>query len=212
MDPVNRVSGPGVCLPLDNIDTDQLIPARFMSRSRSDGYGEYLLHDMRFAEGGAPDPGFILNQMSTPPRILVAGRNFGCGSSREAAVYALLDHGIGAIVAESFADIFRGNAARNGLLTVALPATDLGALSDALAHTPGAAVSIDLETCTLVGPADMPIAFDYDPGVRKRLLQGLDDLSATLEHVEEIVRFETSYETRLSWMWPRNPKEHPRPT
>lgn len=205
MDPVSCVSGPGVCLPLDNIDTDQLIPARFMSRSRSDGYGDYLLHDMRYGDDGRPDPGFVLNRLDTPPRVLVAGRNFGCGSSREAAVYALLDHGIGAVVAAGFADIFRGNAARNGLLTVELAATDLDTLADALAQSPGGAVSVDLETCTLVGPADMPIPFDYDAGVRKRLLQGLDDMAATLEHAEAISAFTRARRERAPWAWPSRP-------
>ena len=200
MEPVTRISGPGVALPLDHVDTDQLIPARFMSRSRSDGYGDQLLHDLRFDAEGAPDPDFPLNIPAERPRVLVAGANFGCGSSREAAVYALLDYGIGAVVAEGFADIFRGNAARNGLLTVALDPTDLATLSDALRHAPGAAVTVDLEACRLTGPADTGFAFGYDATVRDRLLRGLDDLSATLEHEGEIARFTAEHAARWPWI------------
>ena len=120
MQPFTIATGPGVVLARDNIDTDQLIPARFMKRTRSEGYGDQLLYDLRFREDGAPVADFPLNRMAERPALMVAGENFGCGSSREAAVYALVDHGIRAVVAGSFADIFRGNAAKNGLLTIAL--------------------------------------------------------------------------------------------
>lgn len=204
MKPVTRIVGPGLALPHDNIDTDQLIPARFMSRSRSEGYGDHLFYDLRFHPDGQPAPDSPFRALSGRPAVLVAGDNFGCGSSREAAVYALLDHGIGAVIAKSFADIFRGNAARNGLLTVTPNDTDRMALMQALTNAPGATVAVDLEGCKVTGPDDMAFAFAYDPALRARLLSGLDDLSATLQHEAAIARFTAAHLAAAPWTLPRS--------
>ena len=204
MKPVTRIVGPGLALPRDNIDTDQLIPARFMSRSRGDGYGDQLFYDLRFDPDGHPAPDSPFSAIPGRPAVLVAGDNFGCGSSREAAVYALVDHGIGAVIAKSFADIFRSNAARNGLLTITPDETDRNALIEALTNTPGATVAVDLESCRVTGPGDMAFAFTYDPALRARLLSGLDDLSATLLREDSIARFTAVHLDAAPWIVPRN--------
>ncbi|WP_118134516.1 3-isopropylmalate dehydratase small subunit [Oceanicella sp. SM1341] len=203
MTPFTTVTGPGAALPRDNVDTDQLIPARFMKRSRTEGYGDQLLHDLRFDPEGRPRPDFPLNRLPAPPALLVAGANFGCGSSREAAVYALWDHGIRTVVASGFADIFRNNAARNGLLTVALPEAERATLCAWLEAHPGAETHVDLEAQRIEAERLAPIAFDIDPQVKRRLLLGLDELSETLEEEESIARFEAAYLAATPWALPR---------
>ncbi|TFF21869.1 3-isopropylmalate dehydratase small subunit [Jiella endophytica] len=207
MQPFTTVSGPGVVLARDNIDTDQLIPARFMKRTRAEGYGDQLLYDLRFDEDGDPVEGFPLNQMSERPVLMLAGRNFGCGSSREAAVYALVDHGIRVVVADSFADIFRGNAGKNGLLTIALGAAERGRLAKFLEPRPGenapAEVFVDLDAQEISAEGLGTIAFDIDKGLKRRLLLGLDDLSETLEDEPTIAAFEERYFAAAPWVVPR---------
>ena len=201
MKPFTTVIGPGVVLSRDNVDTDQLIPARFMKRTRAEGYGEQLLHDLRFDRNGKPDPDFPLNRTTAPPVFMVAGRNFGCGSSREAAVYALVDHGIRVVVAESFADIFRGNAARNGLLTIALDASTRQRLA-ASVNDGDRALEIDLQAQQIRGEATGTIGFDVEPSVKRRLLLGLDEVSETLENEPAIAAFEALYFERTPWVVP----------
>ncbi|ORE87545.1 3-isopropylmalate dehydratase small subunit [Aurantimonas sp. 22II-16-19i] len=207
MQPFTTVSGAGVVLARDNIDTDQLIPARFMKRTRSEGYGDQLLYDLRFGEGGEPVPGFALNRMAERPVLMVAGENFGCGSSREAAVYALVDHGIRVVVAGSFADIFRGNAAKNGLLTIALSEAGRQRLAsfigEAGAGTGSARhLTIDLEAQEIRAEGLKTTGFDVDPGVKRRLLLGLDELSETLEDEPQIAAFEARYLEGAPWVVP----------
>jgi 3-isopropylmalate/(R)-2-methylmalate dehydratase small subunit len=172
-------------LGLANVDTDQLIPARFMSRPRDQGYGAYLLHDLRFDAGGRPRPDFILN---TPryasARILVARRNFGTGSSREAAVYALWDFGIRCVVAPSFGDIFASNAVKNGLLPAIADEDDVETLLRELA-TSAPVLRVDLDTQS-VGTEARQFAFRIDPVRRRQLLNGWDDVDLTLRHTEQI--------------------------
>ena len=209
MQPVTIVTGPGVALPLNNIDTDQLIPARFMSRSRSEGYGDQFMYDLRFDEDGGAREDFPLNRLPELPAVLVAGDNFGCGSSREAAVYALLDHGIRVVVAPSFADIFRTNAARNGLLTISPAETDHVALVKHLEATPGAIISVDLEAQIVSGDELEAFSFPYDPALKRRLLLGLDDLTETLEHEPAIRAFERVLFQQAPWTFPVNPIADP---
>src|SRR5215813_12358175 len=141
--PLHAVAAP---LPVPNIDTDQIIPARFLWRKRGDGWGHLLFHDLRFHDDGSARPQFVLNHPHyQAAQILVAERNFGCGSSREHAVWALFDYGIRAVMAPSFGDIFFNNALQNGLLPVVLPAPDVAALLAALQQNPGARVGVDLE-------------------------------------------------------------------
>ncbi|MEM8869520.1 MAG: 3-isopropylmalate dehydratase small subunit [Pseudomonadota bacterium] len=183
-----ELEGPVVRLPRDGIDTDQLIPARFMSTPRSEGYGDYLLHDLRRGPDGTLDPEFPLNASRGP--ILIAGADFGTGSSREAAVYALVDAGIRAVLAPSFGDIFAANAANNGLLTVALAEKTLAALRPVL--------RIDLVSRSIVsGPTSL--RFDLDEVTAQKLINGWDDIDLTRAHQDAI---SAHRETIPAWVWP----------
>ena len=193
--------GLAVALPLADVDTDQLIPARFMSASRAEGYGGFLLRDLR---GGDPD--FPLDR-HPGASVLVAGPNFGCGSSREAAVYALLDAGIRVVAAESFADIFAGNAANNGLLAARMP--DAALLLGALADGPLPARA-DLAAGTLtVGDATLP--FDLAPRDREKLVTGQGDIDLTLARAGEIAAFRDRRRAAHPWAWPGQPEPAPSP-
>ena len=206
MQPFTTVCGPGVLFDRDNVDTDQLIPARFMKRSRAEGYGDQLLYDLRFNEDGDPEPDFPLNQVAGKPVLMVAGKNFGCGSSREAAVYALVDYGIRVVVAAGFADIFRGNAAKNGLLTIPLAEADRQRLAAFLAAGDGAAtgadLTVDLEAQEIRADGLVTIGFPIDPGLKRRLLLGLDELSETLQDEPAITAFEQRYCAAAPWVVP----------
>ncbi|SOD93340.1 3-isopropylmalate dehydratase small subunit [Caenispirillum bisanense] len=200
MTPFVRETGRAVVLPVDNVDTDQIIPARFLRKPRGGdaGYGDYLLHDLRRDADGAPKPDFPLNAPGPAPLVLVAGDNFGCGSSREGAVYALVDAGIRVVVSTRIADIFRNNAVRNGLVPVELSAADHAALTDVLAREPDAAVTVDLEQGVLTaGALRLPVALDA--GSRRRLLCGLDDIGETEARLAEIDQAERRYTVRRPW-------------
>jgi len=180
------IEGPAVALPQDNIDTDQLIPARFMSVPRKDGYGPYLLHDLRFDDSGTPRPNMALNR-HPDARILVTRRNFGSGSSREAAVYALVDFGIQAVLAPSFGDIFASNAVNNGLLPARLPEEQIEALIARLGEG-SAVMTVDL-TDGVIRIGNEVIPFDLDPIWRLKLINGWDDIDMTASHGTAIAAF-----------------------
>jgi 3-isopropylmalate/(R)-2-methylmalate dehydratase small subunit len=191
-------------LGLANVDTDQLIPARFMSRSRGQGYGSYLLHDLRFDAGGAPLPDFILNAPRyAGARILVAGRNFGTGSSREAAVYALWDYGIRCVIAPSFGDIFASNAVKNGLLPAVVDEAAVEALLRDLATSPPV-LQVDLATRSIRIDARQ-FAFGVDPVRRLQLLNGWDDIDLTLRHAEQIASYRRQRIAAEPWILPAPP-------
>jgi 3-isopropylmalate/(R)-2-methylmalate dehydratase small subunit len=178
-----------------NVDTDQIVPARFLQKPRRDGFGQYLFHDLRFRADGSENPGFILNQ---PPyraaRILVAGQNFGCGSSRENAVWALYDYGFRMAIAPSFGDIFFNNCLKNGLLPVTLSHEIVGALLVSLQASPGQALQADLASQTVVFGNGARHEFAIDPFSKYCLLNGIDELDYTLSRMDEIVAFEREYE------------------
>lgn len=202
MQPFRRLVAPACPLPIANIDTDQLIPARFMKRSRAEGYGGYLLHDMRFKSDGTPDPAFPLNQPAfANAQIIVARRNFGAGSSREAAVYALADFGIRCIVAPSFGDIFASNAVNNGLVPAKVSDADAEALLGALGG--GAReLTVDLEQQTItVGKLALP--FEIDSVWRMKLLNGWDDIDLTLSQAGRIAAFAAADRSKRPWATPR---------
>lgn len=202
MEPFRTLSAPACGLPVANVDTDQLIPARFMKRSRSEGYGSYLLHDMRFESDGAPKADFPLNHPgATGARILVARRNFGAGSSREAAVYALVDFGIRCVIAPSFGDIFASNAVNNGLLPARVEEKDAEALLERLAAEPGDA-TVDLENQRIVA-GNLSIAFKVDPVWRLKLLNGWDDIDLTLAQADAIAAFTERDREARPWATPR---------
>ena len=191
--------GRAVALPLEGIDTDQLIPARFMSAPRADGYGRFLLHDLRFDTDGAPRPGCPLAR-HPDASILVVRRNFGGGSSREAAVYALQDFGIRAVIGSSFGDIFAGNAVNNGLLPARVSEGDAAALLDALGD--GAAdAAIDLAQGTVV-LAGMRITFALDPVWLTKLINGWDDIDLTASLTDEIRAFRDHDASARPWATP----------
>ena len=201
MEPFLRLDARAVPIGMPNIDTDQIIPARFLWRKRRDGFGHLLFHDLRFSDGGAPKPDFVLNQDAyRDARILVAGRNFGCGSSREHAVWALCDYGIRAVVAPSFGDIFFNNSFQNGLLPVVLPAERVASLRGLLERSPGTALAIDLEVQTVTGPDGIADRFEIDPFRKECLLAGTDDIAFTLGHRERIAAFENAYEATVRWL------------
>jgi 3-isopropylmalate/(R)-2-methylmalate dehydratase small subunit len=190
-----RHEGLAVLLSEENIDTDQLIPARFMTAPRSEGYGRFLLHDARVAPDGMALPHPLNDTAAT---ILVAGRNFGCGSSREAAVYALADFGVRAVLAPSFGDIFAGNAVNNGLLPGVIDEVTFTALAGYLGE-PGL-VSVDLDAMT-VGFGDRQAPFALDPVWRTKIMRGWDDIDLTASHRPALEAFA---ETRraMGWTWP----------
>jgi 3-isopropylmalate/(R)-2-methylmalate dehydratase small subunit len=181
-----RHTGRVAVLDRADVDTDQIIPKQFLKRIERTGYGEFLFHDWRL------DPGFELNRPEyAGATILVAGRNFGCGSSREHAAWALQDYGFEVVVAPSFGDIFASNAAQIGLVAIALPEEQVRRLmgTDEL--------TVDLEALTIGPDGGEPIAFDFDPFRRHKLLNGLDDIGLTLELDGEIAAFETSHPARV---------------
>ena len=202
MRPFTRIEAIAVPLDVANVDTDQLIPARFLKKPRGAGsdYAGYLLRDLRFRADGTPDPAFVLNRAPFDrAEILVADANFGCGSSREGAVYALVDFGIRAVVAPSFGDIFAGNAAKNGVLTVELPAAQLVSLRAVLHAAPGACVAIDLAAQTVTMPDGQTLEFAIDRFRKTCLLEGLDDIALTQRHADAIAAFEAADAGTRPW-------------
>ncbi|MGE0852481.1 MAG: 3-isopropylmalate dehydratase small subunit [Hyphomicrobiaceae bacterium] len=196
--PLDAVAAP---LGVPNIDTDQIIPARFLWRKRGDGWGHLLFHDLRFDDGGTPRAEFILNRPEfRDARVVVADRNFGCGSSREHAVWALYDYGIRAVIAPSFGDIFFNNSLQNGLLPVVLPASTVDAFITALVQAPGTRIKVDLEAQCVTGSDGVPHAFEIDPFRKQCLLDGADELAFTLGLDEQIDAFEKAYERTVSWL------------
>ena len=192
MEPFVKLTG--VAVPIDrvNIDTDQIIPAIHLKRIERTGYGRFLFSSWRFREDGSLNPDFVLNDPKyQDPRILVAGRNFGCGSSREHAPWALQDFGIRCIIAPSFADIFYNNSFQNGLLPAVLPEDDVQQIMDKLKQEPGAKLSIDLESQRIWDEEeDLVIGFEIDPFRKNCLLSGLDDIGLTLQREDRIAAFE----------------------
>lgn len=192
--------GLAVALPRDNVDTDQLIPARFMSVPRSEGYGGFLLHDMRRDESGDLVPDFPLNRHADAS-VLVAGRNFGSGSSREAAVYALVDAGFSAVIAPSFGDIFASNAVNNGLLPARVSEEEATGLMQALGDATAKA-KVDLESRKiLIG--DQRLEFALDDGWRTKMINGWDDIDLTLQYRVEIEQFRKTRIQTAPWTWPQ---------
>jgi 3-isopropylmalate/(R)-2-methylmalate dehydratase small subunit len=189
MRPLNIISGTAAPLPLANIDTDQIIPKQFLKRVERSGFGEFLFFDWASDHEGELDPGFVLNKPEYRDSvILVAGKNFGSGSSREHAPWALEDWGFQAIVAESFADIFKGNCSKMGLLTVELTEPEIAMLIS-IAEAPGNTVTINLPNQT-VSAEGFEASFDIDPVVKHNLVNGLDHIELSLHYVEHIDSFE----------------------
>ena len=193
-----------VAAPMDrpNIDTDQLLPARFLRRPRDEGFGDLLFIDQRFDDDGKPRPDFVLNQEPyKEARIIVGDRNFGGGSSREGAPWALLDYGFRCIIASSFGDIFYNNSLKNGLLPVRLPEDAVKAIRAQLHDNPGTTITVDLEAQTVTSPNGTTHSFDIEPFRKQSLLKGLDDIGMTLEHEDKIDAFEASFREKRPWLF-----------
>jgi 3-isopropylmalate/(R)-2-methylmalate dehydratase small subunit len=188
---VTRFEGPAVAITRDNIDTDQIIPARFLKTTSRAGLGSHLFADWRWEPGGAPRPDFILNApVAATARVLVAGWNFGCGSSREHAPWALADFGFRAVIAASFADIFRQNALKSGLLPVQLPVEAHAGLLALVGAEPGTIVGVDLARQAVALPGGGEASFSIDPFARECLIAGVDEIGWVLAHGEAIARYE----------------------
>jgi 3-isopropylmalate/(R)-2-methylmalate dehydratase small subunit len=192
MEPVIRVRSKTTVIPSSNIDTDQIIPARFLTTTTKDGLGRQLFADWRYRADGSPNPDFILNQPEARgAQVLVAGRNFGCGSSREHAPWALLDFGFRAVISTEIADIFRGNSLKNGLLPIVVD----DATSRWLLDHPGAEVDIDLNAARLTLPTGVSVSFPLEAFARHCLMNGIDELGYLRSKIGEI----EGYEAARSW-------------
>ncbi len=203
MEKFTRLTATACPLDVANLNTDQIVPARFLKRPRASGFGEALLHDLRFDAEGRERPDFPLNRPAwRGARIIVGGRNFGCGSSREGAVYALYDYGIRCVIAPSFGDIFSGNAVQNGLLTALVPDEHAAEIMATLAHAPELAVTVDLEQQTILC-GNRSYAFSIDPVRRMRLLNGWDDIALTEAFRDKISAFKADDRMRRPWATPR---------
>jgi 3-isopropylmalate/(R)-2-methylmalate dehydratase small subunit len=203
MDKFTRLAATACPLDVANLNTDQLLPARFLKWPRSAGLGKVLLHDLRFDAEGRERPDFVLNRPAwRDAKVMVGGRNFGCGSSRESAVYALYDYGIRCVIAPSFGDIFSGNAVQNGLLTAIVPDDEAAEIITALTATPELPVTVDLEQQTIVC-GNRSYAFSIDPVRRARLLNGWDDIALTESFRDRIAAFKADDRSLRPWAIPR---------
>jgi 3-isopropylmalate/(R)-2-methylmalate dehydratase small subunit len=204
MQPFQTLTATAAKLDQVNVDTDQIIPKQFLKKIERTGFGIHLFHDWRFLDdaGQKPNPDFILNlPRYQGAQILVAGDNFGCGSSREHAPWALLDYGFRSIIAPSFADIFYNNCAKNGILLVALPEASVEQLFTEIEENAGCELTVDLPNQKVQSPKGLEFSFEIDPFVKHRLLNGLDDIGWTLQFQSEIEKFETSYQKQAPWMF-----------
>ena len=201
MEPFRTLTGIAAPLPLVNVDTDMIIPKQYLKTIQRTGLGRGLFDEMRYDDQGNENPDFVLNRPAyRDARILVAGENFGCGSSREHAPWALLDFGIRCVIAPSFADIFFNNCFKNGILPVALPQAEVDALMADAEKGANARLTVDLERQVIVRPDASEIAFDVDPHRRRCLLEGLDDVGLTLENAPHIDAYETGMSERRPWV------------
>jgi 3-isopropylmalate/(R)-2-methylmalate dehydratase small subunit len=207
MEPFKTITS--LAAPLDrvNVDTDQIIPKQFLKRIERSGYGEFLFFDWRrLQEGpaaGDPDPSFVLNDPKYKgAKILIAGKNFGCGSSREHAAWALSDYGFRAVIAPTFADIFFSNAGKNGIVLIKLSEEQVALLLERAASTPGYELTVSLENQTLTDTQGFQATFEIDPFRKFCLTEGLDDIGLTLRHSAELDAYETKHD-HDNWLKPR---------
>jgi 3-isopropylmalate/(R)-2-methylmalate dehydratase small subunit len=211
MEAFNRLEGLVVPIDRPNVDTDAIIPKQFLKSIKRTGFGPNLFDEWRYLDKGEPDqdasrrplnPDFVLNQ----PRyrgagILLARANFGCGSSREHAPWALFDFGIRALIAPSFADIFFGNACKNGLLPITLPEATVEQLFREVEASPGYRLTVDLERQSVRTPAGALFHFDFDLGLKDRLLHGLDDIAVSLKYADDIKAYELRRQAEAPWLF-----------
>ncbi|HYC45707.1 MAG TPA: 3-isopropylmalate dehydratase small subunit [Burkholderiales bacterium] len=204
MTPFTSLTAIAAPLEIAKIDTGMISPGRFQRIRRRPGHADYadvFLHDLRFDEHDRPRPDFVLNDPAyRGAQILVTGPDFGCGSSRETAAYAVLDYGLRALIGPGFGDIFAGNCMQNGILPVVLPIETVQELWRQLKSAPGSTMTVDLREQTVTAPDRAAHSFEIDPTRRERLLSGLDDVGVTLQHLPQIEAFEREYQRRKPWL------------
>ncbi len=195
-------TGVAAPMPIRNIDTDMIIPKQFLKTIKREGLGVHLFDEMRYLDDGTENPNFVLNKPAyRDAKIIVAGDNFGCGSSREHAPWALNDFGVQVIISTSFADIFYNNCFKNALLPIRVDQDTLDKLMDDAERGQNAQITIDLEAQTIAGPDGGTVSFDIDPFRKRCLLEGLDDIALTQKKVEKIKTFEDRQKTGQPWLY-----------
>lgn len=201
MEKFSKITGVAAPMPIRNIDTDMIIPKQFLKTIKREGLGKNLFDEMRFLDDGTENPDFVLNKDAyRSASIIVAGDNFGCGSSREHAPWALNDFGIKVIISTSFADIFYNNSFKNGMLPIKVDEETLAKLMDDAMRGSNATLSIDLEAQTISGPDGGVVNFEIDPFRKHCLLEGLDDIGLTLEKIDKINDYEEKQKTAQPWL------------
>ncbi len=201
MEKFTTLRGIAAPLPMVNVDTDMIIPKQFLKTIKRSGLGKAAFHELRYDEAGKERPDFVLNQPAyRQAKILIAGANFGCGSSREHAPWAILDLGIRCIIAPSFADIFYNNCFKNGILPIVVPQDIIDKLLDDAGRGANAIITVDLEKQEITGPDGGRMTFDIDPFRKHCLLNGLDDIGITLQHADAITQFEERRRVSQPWL------------
>ncbi len=185
-----------------NVDTDQIVAKQFLKKVERTGFGVHLFHDWRYLEDGTPNPEFELNNPNfAGSKILVAGDNFGCGSSREHAPWAIADYGFNTIISTSFADIFFNNCFKNGILPIIVDQATLKSLMEEISANEGVEFTVDLENQSVTTPAGLEINFEIDSFRKHNLLNGLDDIGLTLQHTDKIDAYEVKHKQQFPWLW-----------
>jgi len=201
MEKFTKITGVAAPIPLINIDTDMIIPKLFLKTIKRSGLGKNLFDEMRYDDAGNEIPDFVLNKPAyRNAQIIVAGDNFGCGSSREHAPWALLDFGIRVVISTSFADIFYSNCFKNGILPIILPQGDIDKLMDDAGRGANAVLNVDLESQTITGPDGGEVSFEVDAFKKHCLINGLDDIGLTMQKSDAIAAFEAQNATSMPWV------------
>jgi len=204
MEPYRKHESIAALMNRSNVDTDQIIPKQFLKKVERTGFGKHLFHDWRYNADGTDNPDFELNNPAFKgARILVTGDNFGCGSSREHAQWAIADYGFNTLVSTSFADIFYNNCFKNGILPITVSGEELAALMQEISRNPGVRFTVDLERQRLATPGGTIITIELDDFRKEALLKGLDDIALTLKHADRIRSFESQQRQQLPWLWRR---------
>lgn len=202
MEPYNKHESIAALMNRSNVDTDQIIPKQFLKKVERTGFGIHLFHDWRFNEDGSDNKDFELNNPAFKnAKILVAGDNFGCGSSREHAPWAIADYGFNTIISTSYADIFYNNCFKNSILPIIATKEQLAKLMDEIANNEGVRFVVDLENQTLTTPAGNGFTFEVDPFRKENLKKGLDDIGLTLKQADKIDQYEEKHKKAYPWLW-----------
>lgn len=202
MEAYNKHESTAALMKRSNVDTDQIIPKQFLKRVERSGFGKHLFHDWRFNQDGSENVEFELNKPSFKgAKVLVVGDNFGCGSSREHAPWAIADYGFNTIISTSYADIFYNNCFKNSILPIIATKTQLAQLMDEVANNEGIKFVVDLENQKLTTPAGNGFKFEIDPFRKENLLQGFDDIGLTLKQTDKIDQYEEKHKQNFPWLW-----------